>query len=208
MLVCHAVLAVRACTRLCACVCACVFACTHPHGCVCILGAYGVCRGEPAGSGDCCLKTAVPCPHKLGTCTSGAKTATTLPVCLCVRACVRAFLCACLLCLFVMHARTPARVPVCMSDPSERASVHDEWGPPVSQPAGTGLMCVCGFQNCGGSSSSGTTCTVSYSPPSNATAPYNDVPTRARKTRTPAHTDTALRTRLHAHAHVLARCVP
>jgi hypothetical protein len=38
-----------------------------------------VIRGSPAHSGDCCLKTAVMCPHKnVGSCTSGAKTATTI----------------------------------------------------------------------------------------------------------------------------------
>jgi sucrose-6-phosphate hydrolase SacC (GH32 family) len=44
-----------------------------------------VIRGSPAGSGDCCLKNSVPCPVTSGgasaSCTSGAKTATTLPSC-------------------------------------------------------------------------------------------------------------------------------
>merc|ERR1712048_416822 len=30
-------------------------------------------RGSPAGSGDCCLKSEVPCPNSVSTCTSGAK---------------------------------------------------------------------------------------------------------------------------------------
>ena len=39
-----------------------------------------VVRGAgPAGSGDCCQKTGIACPHPMGTCTSGAKTATTVP---------------------------------------------------------------------------------------------------------------------------------
>jgi sucrose-6-phosphate hydrolase SacC (GH32 family) len=38
-----------------------------------------VVRGSPPGSGDCCLKSHVPCPKKLGTCTSGAKVATDVP---------------------------------------------------------------------------------------------------------------------------------
>eukprot|EP00041_Stephanoeca_diplocostata_P021593 m.504556 g.504556 ORF g.504556 m.504556 type:complete len:649 (+) comp21862_c0_seq7:117-2063(+) len=37
-----------------------------------------VVRGTPAGSGDCCLKDAIPCPRKLNTCTSGSKTNTTV----------------------------------------------------------------------------------------------------------------------------------
>jgi len=41
-----------------------------------------VIRGSPAGSGDCCLKKGVPCPKtNMGTCTSGAKKAQTLPGC-------------------------------------------------------------------------------------------------------------------------------
>jgi sucrose-6-phosphate hydrolase SacC (GH32 family) len=38
-----------------------------------------VIRGEPQGSGDCCQKKDIPCPHKMATCTSGAKVATTVP---------------------------------------------------------------------------------------------------------------------------------
>jgi hypothetical protein len=38
-----------------------------------------VVRGAPAGSGDCCLKKGVGCPHTgMSTCTSGAKKATTV----------------------------------------------------------------------------------------------------------------------------------
>ena len=44
-----------------------------------------VIRGLPAGSGDCCLKSSVPCPvtsgDASGSCTSGAKTNTTLKNC-------------------------------------------------------------------------------------------------------------------------------
>ena len=38
-----------------------------------------VIRGAPRGSGDCCQKTAVPCPKSMGSCTSGAKVATSVP---------------------------------------------------------------------------------------------------------------------------------
>lgn len=37
-----------------------------------------VVRGEPANTGDCCLKSAVPCPSKSGSCISGAKVETSL----------------------------------------------------------------------------------------------------------------------------------
>jgi len=44
-----------------------------------------VVRGEPAGSGDCCLKSDIPCPVTSGgasqSCTSGSKTNTTLKNC-------------------------------------------------------------------------------------------------------------------------------
>lgn len=43
-----------------------------------------VIRGDPAGSGDCCLKTSVPCPTTGGagpSCTSGAKKEATRPDC-------------------------------------------------------------------------------------------------------------------------------
>ena len=48
---------------------------------VCKAWTYVV-RGSPSGSGDCCLKGSIPCPKGgSSTCTSGAKTATTLPQC-------------------------------------------------------------------------------------------------------------------------------
>lgn len=40
-----------------------------------------VIRGNPAGSGDCCLKGNVPCPTPNPICTSGAKVAAKLPGC-------------------------------------------------------------------------------------------------------------------------------
>merc|ERR1711976_309833 len=40
-----------------------------------------VIRGEPAGSGDCCLKSGNACPKSQGTCTSGSKVATDLQEC-------------------------------------------------------------------------------------------------------------------------------
>lgn len=44
-----------------------------------------VIRGSPAGSGDCCLKSSVPCPVTSSSvdssCTSGSKTAQNLPSC-------------------------------------------------------------------------------------------------------------------------------
>merc|ERR1711972_1061848 len=40
-----------------------------------------VIRGSPSGSGDCCLKSGVPCPTHNPICTSGAKTAQILPAC-------------------------------------------------------------------------------------------------------------------------------
>lgn len=44
-----------------------------------------VIRGSPAGSGDCCLKSSVSCPHTTSSaaakCTSGAKVKTDLPSC-------------------------------------------------------------------------------------------------------------------------------
>lgn len=40
-----------------------------------------VIRGEPAGSGDCCLKGSLECPKPFGACTSGAKINTTVPNC-------------------------------------------------------------------------------------------------------------------------------
>lgn len=62
---------------------------TDPHVCQAACTANAKCtswtyviRGDPAGSGDCCLKTGgVPCPKQDNTCTSGAKTATPLPNC-------------------------------------------------------------------------------------------------------------------------------
>ena len=40
-----------------------------------------VIRGQPAGSGDCCLKSSIPCPSASSDCTSGAKVETKLPSC-------------------------------------------------------------------------------------------------------------------------------
>lgn len=40
-----------------------------------------VIRGEPAGSGDCCLKKGSPCPRSQGTCTSGSKVEKDLEAC-------------------------------------------------------------------------------------------------------------------------------
>lgn len=70
--------------------------CTHHpaefggHGCQAMCNADPKCkaftwviRGSPAGSGDCCLKSGVPCPnpHPADPCTSGAKNATVVPGC-------------------------------------------------------------------------------------------------------------------------------
>ena len=62
---------------------------TDPHVCQAACEASSKCtswtyviRGDPAGSGDCCLKTGgIACPGKVSSCTSGAKKATTLPGC-------------------------------------------------------------------------------------------------------------------------------
>lgn len=57
---------------------ACKAACDQDAGCK--AWTY-VLRGSPAGSGDCCLKSLVPCPGPLGSATSGAKVDTDLPSC-------------------------------------------------------------------------------------------------------------------------------
>ena len=65
---------------------------TNPRVCENLCGADDKCvawtyvvRGTPPGSGDCCLKDAVPCPSTTGKnaihCTSGVKVAQSLPGC-------------------------------------------------------------------------------------------------------------------------------
>jgi len=64
---------------------------TDPKTCEAACKADGACkawtyvvRGAPAGSGDCCLKSSVPCPvntKSTASCTSGAMTEQTLPTC-------------------------------------------------------------------------------------------------------------------------------